>query len=133
RIQSTHMNLLSHRIWIVLLSSVIVTGMLSACSGTSAGTSETNTESSNIASDSETRSHAVNANNDSSITVPDGILNDRDMAFFDNGGYVKSCQSVYVNELEDCLTRREAARKFVFDHWTQKHRGYVQIGQPCAD
>lgn len=55
------------------------------------------------------------------------------MSLFDNGGYVKSCHVVYVNELKDCLGRRGLARRFVFDHWRKNRRGYIQVGQPCAD
>jgi len=61
------------------------------------------------------------------------IVNGRDLSLYDEGGYVESCVGVSENEWAGCLKRRAAARKFVFDHWTEKRRGYIKIGHFCVD
>jgi hypothetical protein len=65
------------------------------------------------------------------IPTTDDILNGRDLSLYENGGYVESCG--FIDEWENCLKQRAKARRFVFEHWTQKKLGYIQIGLPCAD
>ena len=59
------------------------------------------------------------------------IIDGRDLSLYDVGGYIEICG--LKDEWTGCLKRREAARRFVFDHWTEKRRGYIQVGHPCAD
>lgn len=61
------------------------------------------------------------------------IVDGRDLTLYDEGGYVESCDQVDEKEWSNCLRKREAARRFVYDHWAEKRRGYIQIGHPCVD
>jgi hypothetical protein len=61
------------------------------------------------------------------------IIDGRNLSHYDNGGYIESCDQVEKHEWTSCLRKREAARRFVFDHWTAKRRGYIQVGHPCID
>lgn len=59
------------------------------------------------------------------------IVNGRDLSLYDEGGYIESCGA--IDELAGCLRQRDAARRFIFDHWAEKRRGYIQVGHPCVD
>lgn len=61
------------------------------------------------------------------------IVNGRDLSLYDEGGYIESCEAVDENEWTGCLRRRKVARRFVFEHWAEKRRGYIQVGHPCVD
>ena len=59
------------------------------------------------------------------------IVNGRNLSLYDEGGYVQSCGA--IDQWARCLRQREAARRFIFDHWAEKRRGYIQVGHPCVD
>lgn len=59
------------------------------------------------------------------------IVNGRNLSLYDEGGYIESCG--VIDELAGCLRQREAARRFIFDHWAKKRSGYIQVGHPCVD
>ncbi len=40
---------------------------------------------------------------------------------------------VIDSETRECLYERGAARKFIYEHWMAKSKGYVSIGFPCVD
>lgn len=61
------------------------------------------------------------------------IINGRDLSVYEEGGYIESCFAIDENELAGCLRQREAARRFIFDHWAERRRGYIQVGHPCVD
>lgn len=63
------------------------------------------------------------------------IIDGRDLSLFDLGGYVADCEPLIVpdDETRSCLSRREVAKTFIYDHLRQKRRGYVSVGFPCVD
>lgn len=61
------------------------------------------------------------------------IVRGRDLSLYDDDGYVESCDQVDEKDWNACLRKRDAARRFVFDHWAAKRRGYIQVGHPCVD
>lgn len=67
------------------------------------------------------------------IPTEEDILDGRDLSNYDRGGYIESCEWIDENKSASCLKQREAARRFVFKHWSEKRNGYIQIGHPCVD
>lgn len=67
------------------------------------------------------------------IPKPGEIVAGRDLSQYDIAGYVEDCMGVDDDEWNDCLKQRDAARRFVADHWKEKRRGYIEIGHPCVD
>ena len=61
------------------------------------------------------------------------IIDGRDLSLYDEGGYIQTCIGFNDDEWTNCMKQRDAARRFVFDHWSAKRRGYIQIGHPCVD
>lgn len=67
------------------------------------------------------------------IPKPGEIVGARDLSLYDVAGYIDTCMGVDDEEWDDCLKQRDAARRFVFDHWKEKRRGYIEVGHPCVD
>ena len=62
------------------------------------------------------------------------IVNGRELSTYDVRGFVESCEGYDSDkEWSECARKREAARRFVYESWKQKRRGYIQIGHPCTD
>ena len=67
------------------------------------------------------------------LPKPGEIVDGRELSQYDVAGYVEDCMAVDDEEWDDCLKRRDAARRFVFEHWKEQRRGYIEIGHPCID
>jgi hypothetical protein len=60
-------------------------------------------------------------------------LNGRDLALYDTTEFADECSWQSGNDFKNCLSKRDAARQFVYDHWTQQRRGYIEVGFWCRD
>ena len=60
------------------------------------------------------------------------ILAGRDLSVFETREYSEPCYQS-GKEGSACVAQRDAARRFVYEHWSGHRRGYIQIGMPCVD
>ncbi|PYS85918.1 MAG: hypothetical protein DMF62_17630 [Acidobacteria bacterium] len=65
--------------------------------------------------------------------IPEKPEQDRDLSAYDLGGKVEECSSKEGSEMNQCLTSREKAREFIYNHWRSKTKGYIAVDFPCAD
>ena len=61
------------------------------------------------------------------------LLNGRNMSLYDTTEFSTECSFQAGKVLRSCLRKRDAAREFVYDHWKQQRRGYLQVGLTCYD
>ncbi|MFN0139465.1 MAG: hypothetical protein ACKVQW_05185 [Pyrinomonadaceae bacterium] len=65
-------------------------------------------------------------------------IGDRDISQYEFGGHIADCSLIYwgqedVQKGEECFRTREAARKFIEEHFKNQRRGYVIIDNVSLD
>ncbi|HEV8593452.1 MAG TPA: hypothetical protein VGQ55_15210 [Pyrinomonadaceae bacterium] len=61
------------------------------------------------------------------------IFDGRDLSLYDTTEFSRECGFESGKDLKRCLSKRDAARRFIHEHWTKQRRGYIKIGFPCRD
>ena len=59
-------------------------------------------------------------------------IGNRDLSLYDIGDFSEVCWGTET-EIGVCLTKRRAAKRFIYDHLANERRGYIEVGLPCAD
>jgi hypothetical protein len=60
-------------------------------------------------------------------------IGDRDTRQYNYGGEVRYCTGLRGVARDQCFAERDDARKFIYDHWRSKQKGYIVVHFPCVD
>ena len=61
----------------------------------------------------------------------EGITQERDMSQYDQGGHIFCCHR--IDDRKNIRSEEKFVRDFIWQHWTEKKRGYIRLSYTGAD